>query len=83
MINKNPDPLVSIVIAACKSDHEYFLAAINSALKQTYSNIEVLVADDSPSDCLLQLVRGLDDSRIQYFNNNVPLGVAMNHWKAF
>jgi len=83
MINKNPRPLVSIVIAAYKSDHEYFLAAINSALKQTYSNIEVLVADDSPSDCLLSLVRDFNDSRIQYFNNNVPLGVAVNHWRAF
>ena len=83
MINKNPSPLVSIVIAAYKSDHEYFLVAINSALNQTYPNIEVLVADDSPSDCLLPLVRDLDDSRIQYFHNNVPLGVAMNHWKAF
>lgn len=83
MINRKPAPLVSIVIAAYKSDHEYFLAAINSALTQTYSNIEVLVADDSPSDCLLSLVKSFNDSRIQYCNNILPLGVAMNHWKAF
>lgn len=77
------EPLVSIVIATYQSDSFLLSTAINSALQQTYSNLEVLVADDSPSDGLMSLICGFDDQRIKYHHNKKSLGVARNHWESF
>jgi glycosyltransferase involved in cell wall biosynthesis len=43
--NMETKPLVSIVIA-CYNDAQYIEQAVQSALSQTYSNIEVIVVDD-------------------------------------
>lgn len=82
MSDETCEPLVSIIIAIYKSDHFHLSTAIDSALQQTYSNLEVLVADDSPSDRLMSLVCGYDDPRIKYHHNQKSLGVARNHWEA-
>lgn len=64
--------LVSIAIPAYKST--YLADAIQSALSQTYSNIElVIVDDDSPND-LISIVAQFDDPRIHYYRNEVNLG---------
>lgn len=44
-----PEPLVSIVISSFNCE-KYLSAAIESALAQTYRNIEVVVVDDGSSD---------------------------------
>jgi glycosyltransferase involved in cell wall biosynthesis len=76
------EPLVSIIIATFESDDLLLRTAINSALKQTYSKLEVLIVDDSPSDGLASLVCAYDDSRVKYHHNEKSLGVARNHWEA-
>jgi len=76
-------PRVSIVIATYKSKHDHFIQALDSALGQTYKNIEILVSDDSPTDELKQLVFSRNDERICYYRNNPALGPAKNHWHAF
>jgi glycosyltransferase involved in cell wall biosynthesis len=43
--NMETKPLVSIVIA-CYNDAQYIEQAVQSALSQTYSNIEIIVVDD-------------------------------------
>lgn len=44
------EPLVSVVIPTYKRPSETVLRAVNSALKQTYRPIEVLIIDDGPDD---------------------------------
>ena len=76
-------PLVSIVVAAYRSDPVHLLAAIDSALAQTCSDIEVLVCDDSPTDSLRSVVASRPDPRLHYRHHVPALGVAANHWTAF
>lgn len=46
---KNREPLLSIIILAYKSD-EYIYETIDSILEQSYSNIEVIVAEDGSKE---------------------------------
>lgn len=47
-------PLVSVLIPAYKPRH--FAAALASALAQTWPRLEIIVADDSPSDAIARAV---------------------------
>jgi glycosyltransferase involved in cell wall biosynthesis len=76
-------PLVSIVTAAYKTRPDHLSAAIQSALCQTWREVEITVSDDSPDQSLGELVRGFGDRRIRYRHNEPPLGVARNHWACF
>ena len=49
MDNINNPPLVSILIPTYNRPH-YFKIALESALAQTYSNIEIIVGDDSTNN---------------------------------
>ena len=75
--------LVTIVIAAYRSQPAHLRMALEGALAQTWSAIEVLVCDDSPDDRLRALVDGFGDPRVAYRHNAPALGVAANHWDAF
>lgn len=65
-------PLVTIAIPAYKS--KYIKIAIDSAIKQTYKNIEIIIVDDSPTDTIKDIVKEFNDSRIKYFKNTQNLG---------
>jgi glycosyltransferase involved in cell wall biosynthesis/tetratricopeptide (TPR) repeat protein len=70
-----PDnPLVSIVIPAFRAD--FFAACLQSAIGQTYGNLEILVFDDSPGDGIERIARenAKKDPRISYHRNRPPLG---------
>ncbi len=59
-------PLVSIVIATYNMA-DFLPLAIQSALAQTYRNIEVLIVDDGSTDRTAEAVAPfLDDSRVRY-----------------
>lgn len=67
--------LVSIVIPAYKAI--YFEAALNSALRQNYDEIEIVIGDDCPDDSIAETVKRLKaKSRwpIRYFRNQPALG---------
>ena len=58
--------LVSIVIPTY--NRAYIIAAtIESALRQTYANVEVLVADDGSKDDTRAIVERFTDPRVRYF----------------
>lgn len=62
-------PLVSIVICAHNAGADYLQAAIDSILRQTYSNLEVLVIDDgSTDDSIDQVQRQTSDHRIRWIS---------------
>lgn len=80
--NNVPDkPLVSIVIPAFRSD--FFGACLESAINQTYGDIEILVLDDSPNKVIENIAHAFSsrDSRIAYIRNTPPLGEPDNWTK--
>ncbi len=56
----------------------YVREAIDSVLRQTYSDFELLVIDDCSKDNTLEIVRAIDDSRIRIEQNEHNLGLADN-----
>ena len=56
-----PDPLVSILIP-CFNARPWIAQAIQSALDQTYPNVEVIVADDGSTDGSTEIIEGFGDS---------------------
>ena len=69
------DFLVSIIMTAFNSSR-YIEAAIQSLLKQTYQNIEIIVIDDASTDNTKDIISNLveQDSRIRYFQLPTNIG---------
>lgn len=61
-------PLVSIIIPTYNRS-QYLKKAINSVLKQTYENIEVLIIDDNSYDDTISIIKNFNDKRICYYKN--------------
>jgi len=55
----NAEPLVSVIIP-CWNGENFVGAAIESALGQTYPNVEVIVIDDGSTDDSLNIIRSFD-----------------------
>lgn len=66
------NPLVSIAIPAYKAS--FIKEAINSALNQTYSNIELVIVDDCSPEKIDEIVHGFNDPRIRYYRNEKNIG---------
>jgi len=69
------NPEVSIIIPAHNTEN-YIARAINSALGQTLTNLEVIVVDDASTDATLEVIKGFTDSRLRVFVNQQNLGVS-------
>ncbi|MBN3752833.1 glycosyltransferase [Paraburkholderia sp. Tr-20389] len=63
---------VSILIPAYKP--QYLARAIISARNQTFTDIEILVGDDTPDGKLAEIVQSMDDPRVQYFHHGFQKG---------
>lgn len=66
--SKDLFPLVTVIIPTFNRP-QYFKEALDSALNQTYRNIEVVISDNSTDDATEQLVQSYDDARIKYFRH--------------
>lgn len=64
---------VSVIIPAYNTE-KYIVKAIDSALTQTLTNIEVIVVDDCSSDNTVEVVRAIDDPRLKLICNTRNLG---------
>jgi glycosyltransferase involved in cell wall biosynthesis len=71
-------PLVSIAIPTYNRAAGFLRQALGSALRQTYQNIEVIVADNCSSDGTPAMVASIADSRLRYFRHEVNLGPSRN-----
>jgi len=58
---------VSVLIPAFKL--EYFMCSLMSACNQNYSDIEILVGDDTVDGVLHPIVEAIADPRVQYFHH--------------
>lgn len=65
-------PLVSILIPAYKA--KFLKESISSALRQTYTNIEVVVVNDKSPEPLDDIVESFNDDRLIYFKNPQNIG---------
>jgi len=61
-------PLVSIVLPTYNGSR-YLRKSIESCLKQTYHNIEVVVVDDCSTDTTPAIVKSFQDPRLHYHRN--------------
>lgn len=75
-------PAVSIITAAYKQDH-YLAEALQSALRQSIADFELLVCDDANLPSTAELVESFNDRRLRYLPNPTNLGVAANHLAGF
>jgi glycosyltransferase involved in cell wall biosynthesis len=70
-------PLVSICIPVYNGC-DFIGQAIESALAQTYENIEVVVLDNASTDDTLAVVSGFDDVRLRVERNEITTGAGEN-----
>ncbi|MFA6436778.1 MAG: glycosyltransferase family 2 protein [Candidatus Paceibacterota bacterium] len=71
--------LVSIIIPAHNAEN-YIRRAIESALNQTYKNIEIFVIDDGSTDNTAKIIKSYKDPRIIYlYQENGGQGKARNY----
>ena len=74
-------PLVSVILAA--HDAERFLPlAVESVLRQTVADLELVVVDDASTDATPALLSRIDDPRLVVLRNGERLGLAASLNKA-
>ncbi|MEM7554977.1 MAG: glycosyltransferase family 2 protein [Cyanobacteria bacterium P01_A01_bin.84] len=76
------EPLVSIITPTYNRP-EYLKVALESALKQRYGNIEIIVSDNCSSQNPQPIIESFKDSRIRFSRNESNLGMFPNTMKAF
>lgn len=76
--------LVSVIMPAYNAE-KYIRAAIESVIRQTYENWELIVLDDGSTDSTAQTVKRLaeGDSRIRFCPNERNMGVAATRNRGF
>lgn len=71
--NTTKNHLVSVILPTYNRSNT-IQRSINSVLKQTYSNIEVIVVDDASCDNTETIVRSINDHRITYIKHDQQKG---------
>ena len=74
-------PKYSVAIPAYNRS-DYLRQALESCLRQTVDDFEVIVSDDCSSEDLGAVVRSFGDPRIVYHRSEVRLGATANHQRA-
>lgn len=82
MVSPPGQPLISVVMPTYNRP-ESFAVALGSVLGQTYSNIEVIVADDGTDERTREHVESLDDPRIRYLRNPSDIDALENSRRGF
>jgi len=68
----------SIVVPAYRTDSLYLREMLNSVIKQTYGNWELILADATEDDSVKSIAEAYGDSRIRYYRLPVNGGIADN-----
>jgi len=77
-MSKNDGLLVTIGIPTYNRADGYLRQALESALNQTYKNIEVIVSDNCSTDNTEAVVRAFSDQRLRYFRHDENIGANNN-----
>jgi glycosyltransferase involved in cell wall biosynthesis len=74
-------PLISVCIP-CYNGRKFIAITLESVLRQTLGDFEVVVLDDKSSDETVSIIRTFSDSRIRLIQNDSNLGMGRNWNKA-
>lgn len=69
----NEQKLVSVIMPVYNAE-KYIAQALESILNQTYTNLEILIADDFSLDKSKQIIDSYADPRIIRYHNDINLG---------
>ncbi len=85
MEKKDKQPLVSVVMATFNEPAEYISQSIESILHQTYSHIELIIADDSTNEDTRSTIDlyAKQDSRVTVIRESTRMGIAIARNKCF
>jgi len=72
-------PLVTIGLSTYNRAKSYLKKALQSALSQTYPNLEIVVSDNCSTDGTEDLMRGVADRRVRYFRQAKNIGATNNY----
>jgi len=75
MPNKQKKPKVSLILAVYNG-YQYLHLAIESILKQTFTNFEFIIINDGSTDSTAQIISNYHDPRIVVLHNSFNLGLA-------
>ncbi|OQX69903.1 MAG: hypothetical protein B6A08_03240 [Sorangiineae bacterium NIC37A_2] len=75
-------PVVSVVISIYRRNR-YLGRALDSVLRQTFRDLEVIVTEDGGSDCASEVLAAYHDPRIRLIRNQENRGAAANKLKAW
>lgn len=76
-IKKTKIPLITVSMTAYNEKESYLKAAVESVLKQTFKDFELIVGIDNPQDKVLRNIMekySKKDKRVKYFVNEVNVG---------
>ncbi|MSS59514.1 glycosyltransferase [Erysipelotrichaceae bacterium Oil+RF-744-GAM-WT-6] len=73
--------LVSVIMPSYNTA-PYIAKSIESVLRQTYRNLELIIVDDCSTDNTDEVVESFSDPRIHYFHNEKNSGAAVSRNKA-
>ena len=60
----------------------YIRKAIESVLKQSYKDWELIIIDDCSTDDTAEIIKSINDERIKYFRNEINLGISKSRNRA-
>src|SRR5438270_4906877 len=70
-------PLVSICIPSFNSE-EFIATTLESVVAQTFTDFEVIIADDQSTDHTVPIIKSFNDPRIELIQNEQNLGLGEN-----
>lgn len=73
----NLQPSISVILPVYNGG-EYLKHSVESVLKQTYTNFEFLIVDDSSTDGSWEYLTGINDARVKAFRNVHNKGLFYN-----
>lgn len=73
---------ISCIISSYNTPSSYLRESVNSILRQTYKNIELIVVDDGSKIAVKDVLRDINDERLIIITNKSNIGVTKSRNKA-
>ncbi len=67
--------LISVLMANYNTRDRYLRSAIESVLRQSYTNFEFIIVDDGSSDDSVAIIKSYQDERIVFIRNKTNIGL--------
>ena len=75
-------PLVSVIMSEYNTEEKLLIRSIESIIKQTYKNIELIIIDDCGRNNVKKIVSKINDPRIKVYKNKENSGLVYSLNKA-